>query len=472
MNPADIFKSSLFGQSSPSMSPSTPASSLFKGPSGAFSPTLSSSVLTPTQIPSGPQSKLPTSSTGGNNAATAPVTPKAAYINSQTGTTATTAPSTAPVNSTTGVNANYAFQSPGNPTTPPGNVDTTSPDYQYQQAFNQYLQSLQPTTAETDAEKALSAQQLQASKNQDTALEKPGQTLAFASGEAARVARNDAYQTDALSNTVNALTGARTARTNATQAQLDFEKGLYTDAQTKAAAAAKPDYSTVSPGSTVFDNKTGKSVYTAPTTSSQNPSTAPIGGTYAPGADPTVDGYVAAINAKQATLAQVPAAYKSLVAQGLASAGQASTLKTDALTSAQQLLQSFQNSGNFLGAKTAVGASSVLPVIPGTQEADFVNNLNNLKSLLSLDNVKYLKGQGAISDSERQLLADAATQLNRSQSEGEFQATLNNIITSLNSSTGGGSSSGGGFTAQAGGQTYTFPDQKSLDAFKKEAGIQ
>lgn len=451
MNPSDIFKSSLFGQSSPAMVPSqSNPTSLFAGPSGSFgtaTPTLQSSVPTPSSsIPTGPQSKLPSASTGSNVSATAPATPKDAYINSQTGTTATTAPSTAPVTTTTGVNPNAAYQ--GNTISAP--IDTSSPQYQYQQAFNAYLQSLQPTDAETAATNALNAQTLQSQKDNEDALDKPGQTLGFATGEAARVAKNNAFQTDALTNTVNALTGARTARTTATQAQLDFEKGLYDDAT----AAAKPDYTTVGAGGTVFDNKSGQAVYTAPTTATQNGTTGgAIGGTYVPGADPTADGYVAAINAKQATLAQVPAAYKGLVAQGLASSGQASDLKTDALTSAQQLLQSFTNSSGFLGiggAKAAVGASSVLPVIPGTQEADFVNNLNNLKSLLSLDNVKYLKGQGAISDSERQLLADSATQLSRSQSEGEFQTTLQGIIDSLSAAESGGSapaSSGAGATS-------------------------
>jgi hypothetical protein len=48
-----------------------------------------------------------------------------------------------------------------------------------------------------------------------------------------------------------------------------------------------------------------------------------------------------------------------------------------------------------------------------------------------LDNVKYLKGQGQISDAERQLLADASTKLDRGMSESEFKNTLGQIVVGL-----------------------------------------
>lgn len=463
MNPSSIFKASL-GTAASAFSPLAGAafnlgSNLFGGnstPKQQYSSTLSSSV------PTGPMStvpKTPASSTGGNNAAT---TPKAAYINTQTGSTGSTASSTGSSSGTSGstYNPNSNYYGGQNNAQTPSNPSRDA----YTSAFQSYLSSLQPSDAETAAEKNLSGLNLQAQKDQEQALDS-GETLGFASGEEQRVNRNNQFGIDAASNALNSLTGARTARTNATKAQLDFEKGLY-DEDT---AAAKPDYTTVSPGSTLFDPKTGKAVYTAPTTASQS---TPASGSYVAGTDPVADGWVTAINNNQAKLTDVPAAYKSLVAQGLASAGKDDALKTNALTSAQQLLQSFDNSGGLFGlggAKQAVGGSSVLPVIPGTQTADFVANLDNLKSLLSLDNVKYLKGQGAVSDAERKLLADSATQLSRAQSEPEFRATLQKIIEGLGKF--GNLSGGGGISVDAGGQTYSFPDQASADAFKKEAGI-
>lgn len=138
-----------------------------------------------------------------------------------------------------------------------------------------------------------------------------------------------------------------------------------------------------------------------------------------------------------AKLTDVPKGLKNAVSNLLASeGGKASELKTNALSTATQLLGRIGNpgTGNSVPLGT-VGLSSKFGVLPGTKGADFVNNYNTLKSLLSLDNVKYLKGQGQISDSERKLLEDAASQLSRSQSRSEFVKTLNNIIGNLQGST-------------------------------------
>ena len=84
----------------------------------------------------------------------------------------------------------------------------------------------------------------------------------------------------------------------------------------------------------------------------------------------------------------------------------------------------------------AVGATRLNPFysvlqIPGTDVANFSNEFNSLKSQLSLEGVKYLKGQGQVSDSERALLAQAVTKLNLSQGGEEFKTTLQGIIDKL-----------------------------------------
>ncbi len=249
MNPSDIFKATL-SQSTPSTLSSqfgTPSPYTLTPSTGAVKqPTVSGSV----------------SSAGGNPAAT---TPKQTYVNTQA--------SAAPANNSLGTaNANAGYGNgafaPAQTTVNGVTTNTTTgktvnpAQQQYESAFNTYLQSLQPSDAITKAQDALNAQTLQAQQDQEYALNKPGQTLGFASGEAARVAHNNAFQTDALSNTLNSLTGAQTARTNATKAQLDFEQGLYND--------SKPlPNETVSPGATVFNPNTGQAVFTAPTTASQ-----------------------------------------------------------------------------------------------------------------------------------------------------------------------------------------------------------
>lgn len=89
-------------------------------------------------------------------------------------------------------------------------------------------------------------------------------------------------------------------------------------------------------------------------------------------------------------------------------------------------------------------------MIPGTARANFVTDFNALKSLLSLDGVRYLKGQGAVSDAERALLSQAVTKLNLSQSEAEFKSTLNSIIAKLDSGIIQGT--------EGGGEVLTSPD--------------
>jgi hypothetical protein len=112
----------------------------------------------------------------------------------------------------------------------------------------------------------------------------------------------------------------------------------------------------------------------------------------------------------------------------------ANALKTDALTSAQQLLDKFVNREG----TAAVGGSRIFgtQLIPGSAAKNFEIQFDNVKSLLSLDNIKYLKGQGQVSDAERRLLADASTKLNLSQSEAEFKTTLEGIINGLSGATG------------------------------------
>lgn len=108
---------------------------------------------------------------------------------------------------------------------------------------------------------------------------------------------------------------------------------------------------------------------------------------------------------------------------------EASALQKQALDSAQALLDRF----NKKNGTTAVGGSGIFQLqrIPGTPAYGFKTDFDNLKALLSLDNIKLLKGQGAVSDAERQLLADASSKLNLGLSEAEFKTTLENLVKSL-----------------------------------------
>lgn len=123
------------------------------------------------------------------------------------------------------------------------------------------------------------------------------------------------------------------------------------------------------------------------------------------------------------------AASAGAASAGAVSAGPAAGLKADALTSATELLRKF-NAGE---GTSAVGKSALLQWqrIPGTAGFDFNNQLENVISLLSLDNIKLLKGQGAVSDAERALLQKASSKLSAGQSEPEFKKTLEELIQGL-----------------------------------------
>lgn len=143
--------------------------------------------------------------------------------------------------------------------------------------------------------------------------------------------------------------------------------------------------------------------------------------------DPVVNSWVSAINNKTAKITDVPKNLKNAVIQAYAeSTGtNVSQLSRDALTTVDKLITDFEKG------KGAVGMSSVIPNIPGTDSKNYERLFEQFKSLLSLDNIKYLKGTGAISDAEQRMLANAATNLGLDMSETEFKNTLNTLKTTL-----------------------------------------
>lgn len=180
----------------------------------------------------------------------------------------------------------------------------------------------------------------------------------------------------------------------------------------------------------------------APSSGTGTPLTGP-GGTYVPGANPVVDAWASQIWDGTKKITDIPAKESglrnavvvALQANGNTLSGKPTVteLGRAAKNTAQDLLNKF-NAGT---GTSAVGKSAILGslgygLLPGTDRANFVNTLNTLKSQLSLDGVKYLKGQGAVSDAERALLSQAVTRLSQTQSEAEFKTTLEDIIKRLN----------------------------------------
>lgn len=132
----------------------------------------------------------------------------------------------------------------GNTTTPSGatvNADTgnlvkapvADPKAAYTAAYEAYIRSLMPSDSENTASKYLSDLVLQSKKDQEEALNR-GETLGFASGEAARVNKNNQFAIDAASNAVNSFTSNRNAMSDAAKARVEFEKSLLGDTKDNA----------------------------------------------------------------------------------------------------------------------------------------------------------------------------------------------------------------------------------------------
>jgi len=178
-------------------------------------------------------------------------------------------------------------------------------------------------------------------------------------------------------------------------------------------------------------------------------------GAYVKGANPAVDAWAQRIFDGSAKITDIPASQKgmrdavtiALMDSGNTLSGKPTVteLGKAAKTEAESIMADFKarKGTDAVGRSRLWGGGAIRAAIPGTESYDFKNSVSNLVSQLSLDGVKYLKGQGQVSDAERALLANAVTKLKLSQSESEFEETLQGIIDRLS----GGSS-----------ETLTSPD--------------
>ncbi len=204
-------------------------------------------------------------------------------------------------------------------------------------------------------------------------------------------------------------------------------------------------------------------------------------GPYVVGANPTVDAWAQRIYDGNSKITDIPASDKglrnavtvALNANGNQANGKPTTsaLGVQALATANDLLTKLNagSGSSAVGASRIFGGGALTSNIPGTAPSNFVNDFNTLKSQLSLDAVKYLKGQGAVSDAERALLSSAVTKLSLSQSDDEFKKTLTGIIDKLNGGIEAPADSGFTVTDPDGG-VHSFPSQQAADEFKKAIG--
>jgi hypothetical protein len=164
-------------------------------------------------------------------------------------------------------------------------------------------------------------------------------------------------------------------------------------------------------------------------------------GTYTAGTDPTADAWVKYVQ-NGGKITDVPNEYQSIVAQGTTTQPKPqSEIGQQVVTTISDLLSSpafdsiFGPIDQFLGG--TLGPQAILAK----------NKYNQLKGLLSLDNIKYLKGTGAISDAEQRLLANAASAIGRnlySEQAKQELIKLRDGLTNIQGESSGGSTGGGG----------------------------
>jgi hypothetical protein len=129
--------------------------------------------------------------------------------------------------------------------------------------------------------------------------------------------------------------------------------------------------------------------------------------------------------------------YKQLL-EGIKQGGEgsgASQTKQQAVSLIDQLLGS--NTKGITGA-TQWG-SGFLGRTLGSGSQLSANTYDQLKSLLSLENIQKLKGTGAISDRESMMLQQASTKLGRNLSDTDFRQVLSDLRNELS---GGGYGTG------------------------------
>ena len=162
-------------------------------------------------------------------------------------------------------------------------------------------------------------------------------------------------------------------------------------------------------------------------------------GVYKEGENPTVDSWIKGIQNGTSKLTDIKSnpSLVNAVQIGLQSSGNdpagkptVTELGKKQLAAAKAAMLMFDNGqGTSIIGKSRLFGGGI--ITPGSDSFNLNNLIENIRSIASLDAVKFLKGQGAVSDAERALLQQSATLLNKSQSETEFKNTLQGIIDTL-----------------------------------------
>ncbi len=332
--------------------------------------------------------------------------------------------------------------SPGTFTTPSGavvsqsgstiyapNQNKPSAQDSYRSAFQEYISSLKPSDTENNLAKSLADFDVQSLKDQETALDR-GDTMGFATGEAARVNKNNAFQRMGMANSLDAFTRNRTGLSEAAKARVEFEKSLLPKDEGFTLGKDQVRYDAA--GNVVARSGSGDSG---------------LGAGYTPGANPTADAWVKLVADGKAKIDNVPDEYRGLVAQGLAAAPSgtdpankyANSQAKEALTNIDTILGLIDNPDKMQASESPkLRALAGLPIVnrlaAGSSVANLEGALDTVKALVGFDALQKMReasptggALGQITERELAFLQSVQGSLNTSQGNEQLKATLGRI---------------------------------------------
>lgn len=139
-----------------------------------------------------------------------------------------------------------------------------------------------------------------------------------------------------------------------------------------------------------------------------------------------------------------------------------------AVTQSMQTVQLIDDMLSHPGLEYAIGASSMLPIIPGTPAADFDAKAKQIEGKLFLEAFETLKGGGQITQIEGDKATAAMGRLGRAQTEKEYKASLRELKNILQRGVARAKSSASNASSRQGRQSAPQSQSTggSFDGFK------
>lgn len=377
--------------------------------------------------------------TTANPAAVSPAlkTPAAkAYVASQVSTPQVTIPqggapviqpATTPV-PTTPTGGQQFVSSPGSPSST-GNSAMDS----YITAYKNYLDKQANNSEVSEAKKYLNQLIMDDKKAQEKARNS-GETMGFAGGEQARVARNNSFAIDAATGNLGVLQQDQENVVNAAKSGVDLQKDLLglsrddakIERDTKAnEAKAAFEEKKFEEDVRQFGVETALKNRQVAIDERKASSGGTTSGGYNGNGTVQLSALAQAVQNGTVDINKLTPTDRAKVASELVNAGVKSN-RQETLSSNLQVTQDLIDNPNLSKITGfAQGKLRIGDLDPRAQLA--LNQYNQLKGILSLENREKLKGSGAISDFEFKVLEQAATALGRNLDDKSFKDQLGKV---------------------------------------------